>query len=124
MRHMGRSSPLRVRVRASGGVAGLGPTFVACLLVGQHGGKTTTIRSETLSARCIPCIRHDPLRWRYRTATFFGQLVERTSIKRIWAHDLWHLSSRLLRKVLMRTLAVCTNVALDRPPLHVANLIC
>jgi hypothetical protein len=39
------------------------------------------------------------------------------------ASDLWHLTSRLLRKVLMHTVAVFTNVALDRPPLHLACLI-
>lgn len=70
-----------------------------------------------------PQLSRDLSRWRYRIDTLFGQLVERTTIKRIWAHDLWHLTSRLLRKVLMHTVAVFTNVALDQPPLHLACLI-
>lgn len=64
-------------------------------------------------------LSHDLSRWRYRIDRLFGQLVERTSIKHVWAHDLWHLSSWLLRP----TLAVCTNITLNRPPLHLANLL-
>jgi hypothetical protein len=45
-------------------------------------------------------------RVRYRIDTIFGQLVDRCQVKRLWARDLWHLSNRLLRKVLMHTLAV------------------
>lgn len=70
-----------------------------------------------------PHLSRELSRWRYRIDTIFGQLVERTALKRIWAHDLWHLSSRLLRKVLMHTLAVFTNVASGRPPLHLADLL-
>jgi hypothetical protein len=74
--------------------------------------------------------QHDPwprlsralFRWRSRIETIFGQLVERTTLKRSWAHDLWYLTSRLLRKVLMHTLAVLTNVSLGHPPLHLAAL--
>jgi Transposase DDE domain len=43
-------------------------------------------------------------RFRYRIDTVFSQLlVERYSVKRVWARDLWHLASRLLRKVLSHT---------------------
>lgn len=70
-----------------------------------------------------PRLSRDLSRWRYRIDTIFGQLVERTTVKRIWTHDLWHLTSRLLRKVLMHTLAVFTNLADDRPPLHLADLV-
>jgi hypothetical protein len=59
--------------------------------------------------------RRDP-RWtkrltqiRRRIETVFGQLVERFHLKRVWAQDLWHLPSRLLRKVLSHTLAVFFN---------------
>lgn len=62
-------------------------------------------------------------RWRYRIDTIFGQLVERTHLKRVWAHDLWHLTNRLVRKVLMHTLAVLTNLFLGRPPLQLAGLL-
>ncbi len=43
---------------------------------------------------------------RYRIETVFGQLVERFHIKRVRARDLWHLTSRWMRKFLSHTLAV------------------
>lgn len=43
-------------------------------------------------------------RLRYRIDTVFSQLTERYSVKKVWARDLWHLASRLLRKVLSLTL--------------------
>jgi hypothetical protein len=62
-------------------------------------------------------------RVRYRIDTVFGQLVDRCMVKRVWVRDLWHLCSRLLRKVLMHTLAVLLNVELGNPPLHLARLV-
>jgi DDE family transposase len=62
-------------------------------------------------------------RVRYRIDTVFGQLVDRCNVKRVWARDLWHLCSRLLRKVLMHTLAVLLNVELGYQPLHLAQLV-
>lgn len=62
-------------------------------------------------------------RVRYRIDTVFGQLVDRCAVKRVWARDRWHLSSRLLRKVLMHTLAVLLNVALGTPPLQIAQVV-
>jgi hypothetical protein len=43
---------------------------------------------------------------RYRIETVFSQLVERFHAKRVWARDLWHLTSRWMRKLLSHTLAV------------------
>jgi hypothetical protein len=54
---------------------------------------------------------------RSRIDTVFGQLVDRFAVKRVWARDLWHLSSRLLRTVLMQTLAASSSV-------HVATHRC
>ena len=62
-------------------------------------------------------------RVRYRIDTVFGQLVERCNVKRVWARDLWHLGNRLLRKVLMHTVAVLLNVDRGHPPLHLARLV-
>lgn len=62
-------------------------------------------------------------RVRYRIDTVFGQLVDRCAVKRLWARDLWHLSNRLLRKVLMHTLAVLLNVELGNPPLQLARVV-
>lgn len=62
-------------------------------------------------------------RIRYRIETVFAQLCERLSIKRVWARDLWHLSSRLLRKVLAHTVMVVLNRAQGNDPLRLAQLL-
>lgn len=62
-------------------------------------------------------------RVRYRIDTVFGQLVDRCAVKRVWARDLWHLCSRLLRKVLMHTLAVLLNGECGNPPLQLAQVV-
>jgi hypothetical protein len=45
-------------------------------------------------------------RVRWRIETVAAQLVDRFHLKRIWARDAWHLTSRVLRKVLSHTIAV------------------
>lgn len=62
-------------------------------------------------------------RIRYRAETTFGQLVERYDAKRVRARDLWHLCSRLLRKVLSHTLAVVLSVQRGNEPLQLAHLL-
>ncbi len=62
-------------------------------------------------------------RLRYRIDTVFSQLVERYSVKRVWAGDLWHLRSRLLRKVLSHTLAFLLNYRAGNQPLQLAELL-
>ena len=60
------------------------------------------------------------VRWIIETA--FGQLAERYRVKRTWARDLWHLSHRVIRKVLSHTVAVWLNLKLHRPPLDFDGL--
>jgi len=62
-------------------------------------------------------------RVRYRIDTVFGQLVDRCQAKRVWARDRWHLCNRLLRMVLMHTLAVLFNLELGNPPRQLARLV-
>ena len=62
-------------------------------------------------------------RIRYRIETVFSQLCERLSVKRVWARDLWHLSSRLLRKVLAHTVMVVLNRGQGNDPLRLAELL-
>lgn len=62
-------------------------------------------------------------RLRYRIDTVFSQLVGRYSVKRVWARDLWHLTSRLLRKVLSHTLAFLLNHRVGNQPLQLAKLL-
>ena len=61
------------------------------------------------------------LRWRIETVA--AQFVDRFHLKRLWARDVWHLTSRLLRKVLSHTLAVCLCLAHGLPPLQFAHLL-
>ena len=59
---------------------------------------------------------------RYRIETVFGQLVERFHAKRVWARDLWHLTSRWMRKLLSHTLAVFFCAQQNLPHLRFAYL--
>jgi hypothetical protein len=65
-------------------------------------------------------------RLRYRIETVFGQLCDRFEIKRVWARDMWHLSSRLLRLVLSHTVcfALCQQAGYEQgTPLQLAHLL-
>jgi hypothetical protein len=62
-------------------------------------------------------------RFRYRIDTVFSQLTGRYSIKRVWAKDLWHLTSRLLRKILSHTVAFLLNHQVGNPPLQLSRLL-
>jgi hypothetical protein len=52
-----------------------------------------------------------------------GQLAGRFRAKRTWAKDLWHLCSRVLRKILSHTVAAWVNVAQGHRPLDFASLV-
>jgi hypothetical protein len=62
-------------------------------------------------------------RLHYRIDTVFSQLTERYCVKRVWARDLWHLASRLLRKVLSHTVAFLFNHQLGNQPLQLSKLL-
>jgi hypothetical protein len=62
-------------------------------------------------------------RLRYRIDTVFSQLTGRYSIKRVWARDLWHLASRLVRKVLSHTVAFLLNHRMGNQPLQFSKLL-
>lgn len=62
-------------------------------------------------------------RVRWRIETVAAQLVARYHLKRIWARDAWHLTSRLLRKVLSHTIAVFLCLERGYPPLSFARLL-
>lgn len=55
--------------------------------------------------------------------TVIGQLATRFHAERTWARDLWHLTSRLARKVLSHTLAVLLNWRAGNPPLQLDLLL-
>jgi hypothetical protein len=52
-----------------------------------------------------------------------GQLAVRFHCQRTWARDLWHLTSRLARKLLSHTAAVLLNWRQGNPPLQLNLLI-
>jgi hypothetical protein len=52
-----------------------------------------------------------------------GQLAVRFHCQRTWARDLWHLTSRLARKLLSHTAAVLLNLRQGNPPLQLELLI-
>jgi hypothetical protein len=62
-------------------------------------------------------------RVRWRIETVAAQLVERYQLKRIWARDAWHLTSRVLRKVLSHTLALYLCLERGYAPLQFARLL-
>src|SRR5439155_16512714 len=52
-----------------------------------------------------------------------GQLAIRFHAERTWARDLWHLTSRLSRKILSHTVAVLLNWQAGNPPLQLDRLV-
>jgi hypothetical protein len=62
-------------------------------------------------------------RFRYRIDPVFSQLTGRYSIKRVWAKDLWHLTSRLVRKILSHTVAILLNHQVGNSPLQLSRLL-
>jgi hypothetical protein len=52
-----------------------------------------------------------------------GQLATRFHCQRTWARDLWHLTSRLARKLLSHVSAVLLNLRQGNPPLQLSLLI-
>jgi len=55
--------------------------------------------------------------------TVFSQMCERYTFKRVWARDLWHVGSRMLRKVLSHTLCFVLNQTQEHSPLRLARLL-
>ena len=70
-----------------------------------------------------PLGSHRLTRVRWRIETVASQFVERYHLKRIWARDAWHLTSRVLRKVLSHTIAVFLCLERDLQPLQFAQLL-
>jgi len=71
--------------------------------------------------------RHPWPRWltgvRRRIETVISQLVERYRMKRVWARDVWHLTSRFWRKVLSHTCCVLLCQRAGLSPLRFSELV-
>jgi hypothetical protein len=61
------------------------------------------------------------IRWRIETVA--AQFVERYRLKRVWARDAWHLTGRVLRKVLSHTAAAFLCLQRGLPPLSFDRLL-
>jgi Transposase DDE domain len=110
--------------------------FTSGIIVGDRNYHSPKTKEElaTIGVELIAPYQHkstDPhpqrsaylSRLRYRIDTVFSQLAGRYSIKRVWARDLWHLTSRLLRKVLSHTVAFLLNHQAGNRPLQLARLL-
>lgn len=62
-------------------------------------------------------------RVRRRIETVIGQLTAQFHFQKIWARDVWHLTSRVARKILAHTLGIFINRHVGRSDLHFHNLI-
>lgn len=93
------------------------------LVIGDKGYLSAPLQQELRAvgielATALRCNMHDPRdparvallkRMRRLIETVIGQLVERFSMEKVWARDLWHLSSRLTRKLLAHTVCRWLN---------------
>ena len=82
----------------------------------------TPLRSNMKASRPHSFMRR-AARARRLVETVIGHLCERFEIERNRARDLWHLVSRLYRKVAAHTLCVLLNRQLGRPGLHLDGLV-
>ena len=62
-------------------------------------------------------------RVRRKVETVIGQLAERFSIEKVRARDMWHLTSRIYRKVLSHTMGVFLARRAGLAPLNLAGLV-
>lgn len=93
----------------------------------QHELQQVGIELETALRSNMHDLRHPAWvallkRLRRLIETVIGQLVERFSIEKVWARDLWHLTSRINRKLLAHT--VCRWLNRHTPnPLQFEQLV-
>ena len=71
----------------------------------------------------IPSLTRWLARKRRRIETVLSQLVQRFKLRAVWARDLWHLSSRLWRKILAHTFAVAFTWQYSLHPLRFSKVI-
>ncbi len=55
--------------------------------------------------------------------TVIGQLASQFHIEKVWARDLWHLTNRVIRKVLAHTVGVIVNKTIGNPPLQFEQIL-
>lgn len=60
---------------------------------------------------------------RRKIETVIGQLTERFHIAKVWAHDIWHATSRIARKLLAHMIGVFLNKQLGRSLIRFEGLV-
>lgn len=95
------------------------------LLKAELKGNGITLEASFKMAKFDPWPERSTLinHFRYRIETVFSQLTERYQIKKVWARDMWHLTSRLLRKILSHTICFVLNQFQGNSPLQFAKLV-
>jgi IS5 family transposase len=82
----------------------------------------TPLRANMTDPR-PPWVVRQLMRTRRRVETVIGQLAEQFHFEKIRARDVWHLTSRVARKVLAHTLGIFMNRQIGRSDLQFEGLI-
>lgn len=82
----------------------------------------TPLRTNMTDPRPLWVVRQ-LIRTRRRVETVIGQLTEQFHFEKIRARDVWHLTSRIARKVLAHTLGIFMNRQIGRSDLQFEGLI-
>lgn len=88
-----------------------------------HGLQLLTPVRRNMKRQLTPQQRKRLSTARQMVETAISHLCHWFDIERVQAQDLWHLTSRLARKVLAHTLMVLLNVTHQRPPLQFEGII-
>lgn len=95
----------------------IGEDYQAQLRAHTNVDLQTPLRSNMIDTR-----GKDFSRWltstRRLVETVIGQLSQQFHIEKIRARDLWHLTNRIVRKVLAHTVGMMVNKLLGNPPLQ------
>lgn len=92
------------------------------LLMYHHVDLETPLRRNMLDTR-PPDFVTSLVKIRRLVETVIGQLTEQFHIAKVRARDLWHLTSRINRKILSHTMGIYLNNLFGREPLQFDGLI-
>ena len=92
------------------------------LMVYQHIDLETPLRANMTDTR-DPIFVKNLIKVRRLVETVIGQLTDHLHMAKVRARDLWHLTSRINRKILAHTMGIYLNRMLGREPLQFDGLI-
>jgi hypothetical protein len=91
-------------------------------MVYQHIDLETPLRANMTETR-DPVFVKNLIKVRRLVETVIGQLTDHLHMAKVRARDLWHLTSRINRKILAHTMGIYLNRMLGREPLQFDGLI-